>query len=366
MDARALIENIENYTVSGDSRSNQSSFRSPVQLRRRAFDSNFYFDEHTKRRNRTVGLSQSDQQHSTGSNKHKVRHITPPKVFQGIIFNVPDIRDDAPPVERDENSLHVGNDSPINNDSPLNLNQLDYEPWDKKYLHVNTQHSTRSNSVKVDSSAMVENIQRGDTPKDTNVTYWTTVAVKVAQTIVMNGGKLHHAEEAQLIILDCARDKSLSTRIDGSTVVASRISTALLELGANEYVVTKAVTMFLKCVSTPDISEIQRFGDSPLKSAVRTGVNSGASLIDTGCEVGSAFVSSVAEIVMAACTFAKHDKASSNYSSSSWHESSYESSSFRESTTAGYESKNKSRRSERRNRWTCAPSVQAGFYSFET
>jgi len=97
MDARALIENIENYTVSGDSRSNQSSFRSPVQLRRRAFDSNFFFDEHTKRRNRTVGLSQSDQQHSTGSNKHKVRHITPPKVFQGVIFSVPDIRDDAPP-----------------------------------------------------------------------------------------------------------------------------------------------------------------------------------------------------------------------------------------------------------------------------
>lgn len=355
MNARALIENIENYTTSGrinyidpDSSSNPSSFRSPLQLRRRTFDSNFYFDEHTKRRtsatkNNGIRFSPSDQQRSTGSNKRGVRHITPTKVFQGVIFNVPEIRDDTPWVDA---SVHVGNESP-HCDSPVHLNEIESELRVEKFeteLHTKSQHSndhsqnhvvkvdsTQNHTVKVDASMMDGNHQPSSANlKEHNATYWTTVAVKVAQSIVMNGGKLQHAEEAQMIILDCAKDKSLSLRQDGATVIASKISSTLLQLGASEYVVTKAVTMFLRCVSTPDVSAIRELLDSPLNARVKQEDRSsaGTRLMDAGCEVGYAFLLTVAETIMSSCAYVQ----TSDFSNSSVHETASNETSYDSST----------------------------------
>ena len=283
MDARALIENIENYPVVGrshgienDSRSNPSTFHSPVQLRRRAFDSTFYFDEHTKQRNaknRNTRHSSIDRHQTSGSEK-QVHRITPTKVYQGVIFNVPDILDDAPPVDtRDDTSLLV----PDNTTKPIDCEYR--EDNGKSETHLYRQPSSQAKC----ESIMVETVQRKDhVSDDVNTVYWTTVAIKVAQSIVVNGGKLHHAEEAQMIILECARDQSLSWRKDGATFIASKLSTTLLELGASEHVIAKAVTMYLKCVSVPDISMMDDAWDtySPLKRTFTQGHDTGPIMIE--------------------------------------------------------------------------------------
>jgi len=335
-----------------DSRSSiPSSYRKPVQQRQRAFDSNFYFDEHTKRRgssmNKTEPFSASEQlrHHDSGYYKQSVRHSTPTKVFQGVLFNIPEIRDDLPQKNKTDQSQQYDDHSSVI-DSPLHLNPIQPEPSEENYLSQSqpcrsqhTIYNAERDTIKVDSSTMGEKKkQRYDSPpKDENVCYWTTVAVKVAQAIVMNGGMPHHAEEAQMIILDCARDKNLSIRKDGSTIIASKLSTSLLKLGANEHIVAKAVTMFLKCISTVDISVIQGFYVSPSESKINHNMKSGSSFIEMGCEMGSAFVSSATELLRSACAPALKETPtrSSYYSSStmneSWedNESSYASNSLR-------------------------------------